>query len=115
MRRTAQKPLATLPDLAEALHSKTGYTMVRELVFHPSREWRFDFAIENLKIALEAEGGVYDGGRHFRPKGLKDDMEKYNEAQVMGWTVLRVPSAEVNTLATLRLLLRTIFRKTYCD
>ena len=102
---------ATMPDLVEALGRKTGYWMTRELQFHPGRKWRFDYALEDLQIALEAEGGVFNGRRHIRPKGVREDMEKYNEAQCLGWTVIRVPSSEVNTLATLRLLVRTIYNK----
>lgn len=63
--------------------------LTRELLFHPTRKWRFDYAFESLKIAVEIEGGIYSGGRHTRGSGFISDMEKYNEASRLGWTVYR--------------------------
>lgn len=62
----------------------------REYRFHTTRKWRFDFAWPELRLAVEVEGGVYSGGRHTRGKGFEADAEKYNEAALMGWTVIRV-------------------------
>lgn len=81
---------------------------VRELRFHPVRRWRFDYAIPEHKIAVEVEGGVWTQGRHTRPKGFLDDMEKYNEATSLGWRVLRVTPDTLTTGATLDLVRRTI-------
>lgn len=41
--------------------------VVKEYLFHPTRKWRFDYAIPDHKIALEVEGGVWTGGRHTPP------------------------------------------------
>jgi len=57
--------------------------------FHPTRKWRFDFAWPVGKIALEVEGGVWTQGRHVRPLGFEKDIEKYNEAALLDWLVLR--------------------------
>lgn len=71
----------------------------REHVFHPKRKWRFDFAWpeNSLKIAVEIEGGIYTRGRHVRGRGFEDDCEKYNEALLLGWRVLRVTSKQVTS------------------
>lgn len=61
----------------------------REFLFHKRRKWRFDFAWPDLLIAVEVEGGVFSGGRHVRGQGYESDCEKYNEAQFLGWMVLR--------------------------
>lgn len=61
----------------------------REFLFHKRRKWRFDFAWPDLLIAVEVEGGVFSGGRHVRGQGYESDCEKYNEAQLIGWMVLR--------------------------
>ena len=55
------------------------------------RKFRFDCANPVLKIAIEVEGGLWlkDPGRHNRPLGMIQDMEKYNLAVVEGWKVLR--------------------------
>jgi hypothetical protein len=64
-----------------------------EYEFHPVRKWRFDFAWpgpdDSWKIAVEVEGGKWTKGRHQRPQGFEDDMEKYNTAVNMGWRVFR--------------------------
>ena len=69
--------------------------MEREYRFHPRRRWRFDFAWPDLKVAVEVEGGVWQYGRHNRARGFLADLEKYNEAAVMGWLVLRVAREHV--------------------
>ena len=53
------------------------------------RKYRFDCANPTLKIAIEIEGGLWLSGRHNRPLGMIQDMEKYNLAVVEGWKVLR--------------------------
>lgn len=62
---------------------------VPEYKFHPTRRWRFDFAKPDEKIAVECEGGVWTGGRHTRGSGFVKDTEKYNQAAILGWRVLR--------------------------
>lgn len=61
----------------------------REFMFHRKRKWRFDLAWPDLMIAVEVEGGIWTGGRHVRGEGYEKDCEKYNEAQLAGWMVLR--------------------------
>jgi len=60
-----------------------------EYSFHPKRKWRFDFAFPEQKVGIEVEGGVWTRGRHTRPVGFIKDCEKYNEAALLGWKVLR--------------------------
>lgn len=61
----------------------------REYKFHPSRKWRFDFAWPAVYVAAEVEGGLWIKGRHNRAEGFRKDCEKYNEAVLHGWRVLR--------------------------
>ena len=62
---------------------------VKELKFHPTRKFRFDFAFEKEKIAIECEGGTWSNGAHNRGKHFEGDCEKYNEATRLGWKVFR--------------------------
>ena len=80
-----------------ALLSLHGIQYAQEFRFHPVRRWRFDFVLLPLskKIAIEVEGGVWSRGRHTRGSGYIGDMEKYNVAAVMGWTVLRYPASAI--------------------
>lgn len=71
---------------------------VREYVFHANRNWRFDFCwrSDGLLVACEIEGGIWmqtDTGRskgHAHPERFEQDCEKYNEAALYGWTLIRV-------------------------
>ena len=62
----------------------------KEILFHPSRKWRMDYAWPELKIAVEIHGGIFSGGRHTTGVGFIADREKMNEAQLLGWIVLEV-------------------------
>ena len=62
---------------------------VREFVFAPPRRWRFDFAWPDLKVAVEIDGGTWNGGRHASGVGMQGDLEKHNRATCLGWKVLR--------------------------
>ena len=76
-----------------------GIRYQREVRFHPTRRWRFDFVILPLerRIALEVEGGLYVSGRHTRGKGFEGDLEKYNQAVLAGWRVLRYSPKQITS------------------
>jgi len=67
----------------------------KEYRFHPTRRWRFDFAIPEHKIAIEIEGGIFVRGRHTRGAGYQKDCEKYREATILGWQLLRYTTNEL--------------------
>jgi hypothetical protein len=46
-------------------------------------------------LAVEVEGGSWIAGRHVRGRGFEADCEKYNQAVLLGWRVLRFTSAMV--------------------
>ncbi len=84
----------------------------REHQFAPPRMWRFDFVIDVMatQIALEVEGGTWSGGRHTTGPGFADDCEKYAEAAIRGWRVIRVTADQVRSGAALRWVERAIGR-----
>lgn len=57
----------------------------------PQRRWRFDFVLRpvKVKIAVEIEGGIFMGKGHTGGKHFEGDCEKYNQAALQGWLVLR--------------------------
>lgn len=81
---------------------------IKEHRFHPIRKWRFDYAIPEFKIAIEIDGGVWTQGRHTRPQGYLNDMEKFNVAAAMGWVVLKFTPDSQLTAATLNIIRETI-------
>jgi very-short-patch-repair endonuclease len=77
---------------------------VREMRFHDTRRWRFDFCWPDRMLAVEVEGGVRSRGRHVRGQGFVDDCEKYNAAALLGWRVLRFPGEWVEDGTALALV-----------
>ena len=69
---------------------------VAEFRFHPSRKWRFDWAWPDKSIAVEVDGATWTAGRHTRGAGVEEDCEKFAEALLAGWRVLRVTTHQVN-------------------
>lgn len=72
-------------------------TPEREYRFHDTRRWRFDFAWPDIGLAVEVEGGTWTKGRHTTGAGFEKDAEKYNEAALLGWTILRFTSGMVRS------------------
>lgn len=77
--------------------ARLAFGCLSEFKFHPTRRWRFDFAWPEKKLAVEIEGGVWTGGRHTRGKGFSEDCEKYSEAAVLGWRIIRVTGDQVRS------------------
>lgn len=74
-----------LPLLLKA----AGLEYTTEYKFHPTRKWRFDFAIVEKRVAVEFEGLVSAKSRHTTLTGYTNDCSKYNAAALLGWKVLR--------------------------
>ena len=98
---------------------------VVEYPFHPSRKWRFDLAWPDRMLAVEIEGGIFHkgiaaGGRacklcgqpprgaHGQGTGILRDMEKGNEAALLGWKVLRFTPAQVEKAEAVLVLRRVL-------
>lgn len=93
------------------LHQRLGVECVREYRFHPTRQWRFDYAIPDLRIAIEIDGGIWINGRHNRASGYLGDMDKFNAAATLGWVVLKFTPQEQYSQKTLELITQTIANK----
>ena len=68
-----------------------------ELVFHPKRRWRLDYAWPTRMIAVEIHGGIHSGGRHTSGKGFVEDRAKMNEAALLGWTVIEATPEHIKS------------------
>ena len=94
-----RKKVSITEGVSKSKHEEKAYALLteicgfppqREVKFHPTRRWRFDFAYVEQRIAIEVEGGTWVGGRHVHPSGYRSDCEKYNQAARLGWRVVRV-------------------------
>ena len=75
-----------------AFCSQRGYTLKHgkdELKFAENRRFRFDYAIIELKVAVEYEGIYSRKSRHTTQEGYNRDTEKYNIATSLGWKTFR--------------------------
>ncbi|QQT60984.1 hypothetical protein I6I97_17435 [Sphingobacterium multivorum] len=81
-----------------------------EFFFSVERLYRFDYAIPELKIGIEVNGGVWAKGNsgHSSGKGIMRDYEKSNLAQSLGWKVLTVVPSQIKNYEALGLLINLI-------
>lgn len=77
-------------------HALDGPKLESEYRFHPARRWRADYAHIESRTLIELEGGVWVGGRHNRAAGFVADAEKYLEAALGGWRVVRLVGSQLN-------------------
>ena len=80
----------------------------RQYAFHPVRKWRFDFAWERLGLAVEIDGGSWIGGAHSRGNGYARDRVRDAEAILLGWTVARFTTGQVEDGTALKYTLALI-------
>ena len=76
--------------------------------FAPPRRWRLDLAWPQALLAVEIEGGIWTNGRHTRGAGFLADCEKYNEATLLGWRILRVTREHIESGQALRWIERAL-------
>ena len=81
-----------------------GPDLVKEYRFHQARKWRADFAHLPSRTLIEIEGGIWVNGRHNRAAGFAADLEKYLEAALDGWRVVRLGPKELTADHTGRLI-----------
>lgn len=80
--------------------AKKGLELVPEFQFLLNRKFRFDWAIPSIKLSVEYEGIYSEKSRHTTKQGYSRDSEKYTEAAVNGWRVLRYTASNYKNLIT---------------
>lgn len=70
---------------------------VREMRVVELRRWRADFAWPDKMLMVEVEGGHWQNGRHTRGAGFDADCEKYAEAVLAGWRVIRCTGTHIKS------------------
>ena len=92
-----------------------GPALEREFRFHAERKWRADFAHVESRTLVEVEGGIFikGGGRHNRAAGFIADAEKYLEAFLDGWNVVRLTEAQITAPNIERIIRHVTGRSTF--
>ena len=104
-----QKPRSAGEEgLEMALKAVRAPSWLAEYRFDPKRRWRADFAWPEAKLLVEVEGGSFSNGRHNRSLGFEADCEKYAEAVIQGWRVIRVTTAMVEDGRALGFIMRAL-------
>lgn len=88
----------------------------REYRFHAKRKWRFDmdWKRHGRLVACEVEGGTWmktsegHGKGHAHPVRYEQDCEKYSEAAIYGWAVIRVTPNMITDGRAIELLTRAL-------
>lgn len=82
----------------------------REFRFHPERRWRADVGFPALKILCEYHGGLFMGrkGGHQTVRGARNDWEKSNEAQLLGYLFLQFGPDETRSGEAMNVIARAI-------
>lgn len=86
------------------------------------RKWRFDFIlgrrasigdwvamkVEHLMIAIEIQGAIWIQGGHSRGSGYMRDIEKHNEATLLGWRILKFTPEQVKNGEAIKFIKRLL-------
>jgi hypothetical protein len=62
------------------------------------KDWRNDYFIPELNLAIEVEGGIWSNGGHLRPAMYLDNLNKYNGVTMAGIRLLRIDTDRLNSL-----------------
>jgi len=98
-----QSDLEATMDLHLRAAGITGY--MREFKWHELRKWRADFAFVPQRVLLEVEGfGHHKLNRYY------GDIEKYNEANIESWCLIRVTKKMIENGEAIKTLRRALSR-----
>ena len=70
-----------------------GFKYEKKFQFKSTKHWRFDCHLIEHRILVEISGGPWSGGRGGKLKNKAWSMDRYDHAEAMGYTVVRIESA----------------------
>ena len=120
--KTKKRPLKTKPRTKPLPKAKEKYLEAEEdfeqslnvleikyekkFQFKSTKHWRFDFHLIEHRILVEISGGPWSGGRGGKLKNKAWSLDRYDDAEAMGFTVVRIESApryKINELGPLQI------------
>ena len=82
----------------ETLAAQLGQAAIafeRQYAYAHGRKLRADFALPELRLLVEVNGGIFNQKAHGSVTGVLKDMDRGNEAAIAGFFMLRVTPDEV--------------------
>lgn len=101
---------AGVSDLADMLSFQLKAAQIahqREVQLIPERKFRTDIVVYP-RIAVECDGGTWNGGRHSTGSGIETDSEKQNLLVIFGYRPMRVTKQQIKDGRALRWIERAI-------
>jgi hypothetical protein len=102
--------VSTIEDALAFQLTAAGIPFEREVRFHPTRRWRWDFVISpsvppGHKLAVEVQGGLWmRRGGHTTGAGIGRDIEKHNFGVALSWVILYGTKANIESGELLALI-----------
>lgn len=93
--RAAKLPEPVREYRFAAEHVGAGKGSKQRLIDAGLRDFRFDFAWPELRVAVEVDGGMYIKGGHTSGTGASRDREKDDQAMRLGWSIYRCTPAMI--------------------
>ena len=72
----------------------------REYKFHPTRKWRWDYALPAIKVCVEYQGLNFGHGGasgHQTIKGIVAENWKYSEGAIDGWCIVLINAVSIES------------------
>jgi hypothetical protein len=95
--------------------SLVGIQVDREFYFARPRKWRSDWRVVGTLVLIEFEGGLFAkrAAGHSSVTGILRDIEKYNEATLAGWIVIRITPKHITSGQALKWVEQAIASNTH--
>ncbi|WP_127491101.1 hypothetical protein [Acinetobacter calcoaceticus] len=90
--KATQKYLEAEEEFTETLDN-LGIKYEKKFQFKSTKHWRFDFHLIEHRILVEIAGGPWSGGRKGKLKNKAWSLDRYDVAEEMGYTVVRIETA----------------------
>ncbi|HHB1664711.1 TPA: hypothetical protein ACN96G_003755, partial [Acinetobacter baumannii] len=90
--KATQKYLEAEEELTQALDNLE-IKYEKKFQFKSTKHWRFDFHLIEHRILVEISGGPWSGGRKGKLATKAWSMDRYDVAESMGYTVVRLEAA----------------------
>lgn len=92
----------------EAQLVRAGISFEKQFRFAPLRKWKADFLLSHYKVLVECDGAVWSKGKtgHNSGTGIASGYERCNEAQILGFTMLRFEGKAIKDGTALATILR---------